>query len=99
MIRCGPVSPAPPAPPGPLVDNTLFQVTTEFEAAEEMAPLNVQITYAAASVPADQREKLTIGSFDAGTWKPLAEQTVEQAVSRVSGTLTKDGVYALYRRP
>lgn len=71
----------------------------EGAAADEAAPLDVQITYAAGAIPVDQRARLTIGYFDGRAWTPLPEQTVEQAVARVSATLTKEGIYALYRKP
>jgi hypothetical protein len=81
------------------VENVAFEVSMGGTAAEEAAPLDVQITYSAGGIPADQSARLTIGYFDGRTWTPLPEQIVEQAVSRVSGTLTKAGVYALYRKP
>ncbi|MGE3272647.1 MAG: hypothetical protein AB7P40_28155, partial [Chloroflexota bacterium] len=86
VIRCERVPSVPQAPPGQVVDNILFRVSVESEDTRETLPLRVQIAYAAAAVPSDQRGDLVIGYFDERTWSPVAEQTVEQAVSRVSGT-------------
>jgi hypothetical protein len=89
-----------PAPPGPAVGGTLFRLdAAPVEGGKLPGLVSVEVTYPAEAVPPADRARLTLGYLDGSEWEPVQAQDADPAGTKVSATVERPGVYALYRRP
>ncbi|MFN8634901.1 MAG: hypothetical protein U0893_13675 [Chloroflexota bacterium] len=89
-----------PTPPGPILSETVFQVTTSNGDPRTLpAPLDLTVAYPAGAVPSADRGRLSLAYLDGMVWKPLPDQHAEPDATRVSATIDRAGMYVLYRQP
>ena len=100
-LACRPVEPQTvPAPPGPLVGDTIFRLdAAPVEGGKLPGLVTIEVTYPAEAVAPAERARLTLGYLDGSEWKPVPAQDAEPADTRISATVDRPGVYALYRQP
>ena len=101
ILTCRPIQPGSvPAPPGPLVADTVFELTTSPSAGPTLpGTLDLTVTYPQDAVPADQRDQLVLGYLSGTTWTPLPAQDAEPDEAQVAAGTNRAGVYGLYRQP
>ncbi|MDP8923165.1 MAG: hypothetical protein M3O34_09860, partial [Chloroflexota bacterium] len=101
MLRCEPVEPGTvPRPPTPPVGEILFRLQVEGDAGPLLPGLaGLSVEYPAGAVPPGEPRQLVLGYLDGARWVPVESQVAEPAVNRVTATVDRAGVYALYQRP
>jgi hypothetical protein len=87
-------------PPGPVVDEIAFRLDgSPNDAGALPSPVTLQVSYPADAVPVADRGRLVLGFLEGSTWSPVPDQEADLAAGRISATIDRVGVYALYREP
>ncbi len=100
-LRCTQIDPGSvQRPPNPPVGNTVFRLEAEGDTDALLPGLaTVAVQYPAGGIPPNERAQLVLGYLDGAQWVVVNAQTPEPAANRVTATVDRAGVYALYRRP
>jgi hypothetical protein len=98
ILTCRPIEPGSvPTPPGPFADDTVFELTSSPGTSTSLAgKLDLTVTYP-ASIPLDQREKLTLLYLNGKNWEPIADQSPDPDETAIGARVDRPGVYALYQ--
>jgi len=100
ILTCRPIEPGSVTPPSPLVNDTVFELTSSPGTSSALAGrLDLTVTYAADAVPEDERDQLTVGHLNGDHWEPLPNQVEEPEQTRIRASVDRPGVYGLYRQP